>query len=171
MKNEELFVTVQIPIRRYLKKFIAAQTEVNPHFEINLRKCHISALLIEPLQRDRPQSGLKEKTHLNDLLILKMGATVMKEKKFWFCEESIMLIDHRLKSMFDQQLTDYITMTNSKLGDIKASILSFMEFYNLTDDDIQWDTLTKMYYRERYKGPNDRREKIEQVYQLELELK
>lgn len=94
----------------------------------------------------------------------------MREAKFWWDEETIMIIDHRLKSMFDQQLIDYITIRNQVKGDIKQSIMDFMAYYDMTEDDIAVETLIKMYYRARYGVPSQKREKMEQVMQLNLNL-
>lgn len=168
MKNEKLFIDVRIPIRKYLKKFVSSHAPVDPFFEIKLTRCHFSAVFIEPLKKNRPQAGTKDKDHLDDELILRMGSSVMREAKFWFSEETIMSIDYRLKSMFDQQLIDHVTMSNKNKGDIKISILEFMNYYSITEDDVSWDALTKMYYRARYSGSKERQEKVQKVVQLAL---
>lgn len=168
--KSDLFIDVTIPVRKYLKKFIASHSSVEPYFELKLTRCHFSALFLEPLLKTRPQASLKEKDHLNDELVLRMGPSVIREKKFWFTEETIMSVDYRLKAMFDQQLIDHVTMSNEKIGDIKVSILGFMNYYDITEDDIPWDTLTKMYYRARYSGSQQRQEKVQKVVQLSLAI-
>jgi hypothetical protein len=72
--------------------------------------------------------------------------------------------------MFDQQLVDFITMTNKQKGDIKDSIICFMEYYDLSEDEISWETLVKMYYRARHYVPPAKKERIEAIQQLELNL-
>lgn len=99
-----------------------------------------------------------------------MSSSVMNEKKFWLTSETPLIIDKRLKAMFDQQLVDFITMTNKQKGDIKDSIICFMEYYDLSEDEISWETLVKMYYRARYYVPPAKKEQIEAIQQLEMNL-
>lgn len=167
---EELFVDINIPIRPYLKKWIASNKDVEP-FVVSLTRCHFSAIILEPLKKNMVKVGTSEKKYLTDSLCCRMTSTVMRESKFWFDQETIMSIDKRLKAMFDQQLIDMVTMTNAKKGDIKESIITFMDFYNLTEDDISWETLVKMYWRSRTYVPPAKVEKINKIEQQQLELK
>jgi len=167
---ESLYVDVVIPIRPYLKKWIESNKEVAPYFTVSLTKCHFSALILEPLQKDRVSVGKSEYKFLTGELRCRMSSTVMREKKFWLDIETPLIIDKRLKAMFDQQLVDFITMINQKKGDIKESIFCFLDYYKLTEDDISWETLIKMYYRARYYVPPEKQAKIDAVQQLELVL-
>lgn len=166
---ESLFVDVSIPIRPYLKKWISSNKEVEP-FHLSLTKCHFSAILLEPLQKERIKVGLSEHKFLTDQIRCRMSSSVMNEKKFWLTSETPLIIDKRLKAMFDQQLVDFITMTNKQKGDIKDSIICFMEYYDLSEDEISWETLVKMYYRARYYVPPAKKERIEAIQQLEMNL-
>lgn len=160
--NDPMSIDVRIPIRSYLKKFVASHANVEP-FTVSLTRCHFSCIFIEPLEKTQPKAGFKDKDLLNDSLTLKMGPSVMRENRFWWTPEIIMSIDYRLKAMFDQQLIDFITIANRKRGDIKQSIFDFMDYYGITDDDVKWDTLVKMYYRARYSSTESRRQKMEEV--------
>lgn len=166
---DSIFVDVRIPIRPYLKKFIEHYSGSDV-FEIRLTRCHVSAIIMEALKKERVKVGTKEKRHLSEWLTIRQSSTVMREAKFWWDEETVMIIDHRLKSWFDQQLIDYITIRNQVKGDIKQSIIDFMNYYEMNEDDISVETLIKMYYRARYGVPSQKREKIERVVQLNLNL-
>jgi hypothetical protein len=166
---EEIFVDINIPIRPYLKKWIASNKDVEP-FIISLTRCHFSAIILEPLKKNRVKTATGEKKFLTTSICCRMSSTVMRESKFWFDEDTIMIIDKRLKAMFDQQLIDFITITNKEKGDIKDSILIFMDYYDLSEDDISWETLVKMYYRARYYVPPEKVEKINQIKKQQLEL-
>lgn len=167
---ENLFVDVDIAIRPYLKKWISSNKQVEPCFHVSLTKCHFSALFLEPLKKNVQKVGTGEHKFLTERLKLRMSSTVMNEGKFWCDARTVLLIDKRLKAMFDQQLVDFITMTNKQKGDIKESINCFMEYYDLSEDDISWETLVKMYYRARFYLPPAKQTRIEQVRQLELLL-
>lgn len=166
---ETMYVDVRIPIRPYLKKFIASNKDVEP-FNVSLTKCHFSALFLEPLKKDVIKVGETEHKYLTDSINLRMSSTVMREGKFWWDHRTVLLIDKRLKAMFDQQLVDYINMANQQKGDIKDSINCFMDYYNLSEDDISWETLFKMYYRARFYVPPAKKDKIEKIYQAQLAL-
>lgn len=162
---ENLYVDVKIRIRPYLKKWISSNREVEPYFTVSPTKCHFSALFLEPLKKDMIKVSEGDHKFLTSDFTLRMSPSVMREGKFWWDANTVLLIDKRLKAMFDQQLVDFINIANQQKGDIKESIYAFMEYYDLTDDDIHWDTLVKMYYRARFNVPTTKKEKIEEVYQ------
>lgn len=164
-----VYIDVVIPVRSYLKKFIASHASVDP-FIVSLTRCHFSCIFMEPLMKNRPKAAFKDQIHLNDSLTLRMRPSVMNEKKFWWNSEVVMSIDYRLKSLFDQQLIDFINIANEKHGDMKQNIFSFMEYYQLTDDDVKWDTLWKMYYRARSFSTEHRQKKMETIIHQQLLL-
>jgi hypothetical protein len=61
-------------------------------------------------------------------------------------------------------------MTNIEKGDIKDNIIKFMQYYDLTDDDIAWDTLIKMYYRARFYVPAEKSAKMSKIMETQLSL-
>ena len=157
-----MHVDIIIPVRSYLKKFIANSREVEP-FILSLSRCHFSAVILEPIKKGYKKVSLKESDHLNDELKIRMGSSVMKENKYFIDNYTVMSIDFKLKSMFDQQLVDYITINNSKKGDIKESIQMFMDHYGISEDDLKWETITKMYYRARHGVPSSKKEKMDEI--------
>jgi hypothetical protein len=75
----------------------------------------------------------------------------------------VLRINQRLDDLFDQQLSDMVSMTNEKKGDIYKSIETFAKFYDISEDDRSIPTLIKMYYRARYTGnPIERERKIKE---------
>lgn len=70
--------------------------------------------------------------------------------------------------MFDQQLIDFISMNIEKKGDILKSCECFMHFYDIQDEDLTIDAMTKMYYRARY--PREVADKKHQETMKEYQL-
>jgi hypothetical protein len=166
---ENLYVDVKIKIRPYLKQFISSNREVEPFFTVSPTKCHFSSIFLEPLKKDMIKVGESEHKFLTDEIVLRMSPTVMREGKFWWDANTVLLIDKRLKSLFDQQLVDFIMMLTQQKGDIKVSIACFMNYYQISEDMISLETLVKMYYRARFYVPPAKKEKIESAYaQLQL---
>lgn len=159
-------IEVKIPIKLYLKKFIA-KTHCTDPFTITTGRCHFSALILDPIKKDYHKHILKpEEGVYTDLILL----VPLNERKFTVDKETVLRINQRLKSMFDQQLTDMVTMTNQKKGNIFESVKIFTSYYDIQEDDLKFETVVKMYYRARF--PQDRKqlvkEELDRYKQLDL---
>lgn len=160
---------ITIPIRGYLKKFIASNHEISP-FKVRITKCAISGLILESLKKDFKRSEDFSTKELNDKFTFSMSAELQKKNRFWMDERVVKILDSRLKDMFDQQLTDFVTINNEKIGDIKVSILQFMDYYGITEDDLPWETVCKMYYRARHGVPSVKQERMQKIINEQLSL-
>lgn len=145
----EYTITVKIPIRSYLKKYIAASCPVNP-FKISLKRCHFSAIILEPLQKEKVIVKEIEKIRWNEELLCCFDSDSLREKKFWISAEAMNSIDFRLKSLFDQSIIDFININHVKGTTIESNILKFLDYYQITEEDLSLETAQKMYYRARY---------------------
>lgn len=160
---------ITIPMRGYLKKFIASNNEITP-FKIRITKCAVSGLILETLKKDFKRADKFNAKELNDKFTFTMTAELQQKNRFWMDERMVKILDSRLKDMFDQQLTDFVTINNSKIGDIKVSILQFMDFYDITEDDLPWETVCKMYYRARHGVPSVKQDKMQKIIDEQLSL-
>lgn len=138
-------IEVKIPIKKYLKKFIAKTHETEP-FVISTGKCHFSALIMDPIKKDYHKTFLKpDGSDYTDLSVM----IPLNERKFTVDKETILRINQRLKSMFDQQLFDMVSIYNQKKGNIFDGIQEFVDYYNISEDDLKFETIVKKYYRAR----------------------
>lgn len=87
-----------------------------------------------------------------------MTATAAKHNRFLIDQETVVQIDGRLRDLFFQTLFNFVTMQYEVKGDYYNGIHKFMNFYDINDDDIKFETLVKDYYRERH--PQTKIEKI-----------
>lgn len=167
----EYTIKITIPTRSYLKKFIAASNDVEP-FKITMKRCHFSAILMEPLQKDKVVLKQKEieKIRWNDELVCIFDSIALREKKFWVSLEAITLIDYRLKSLFDDALVNFININHTKGSYIEDNILKFLDYYQISDDDLSLETAQKMYYRARYPQHSITREKIKEILDSQPKL-
>lgn len=138
-------IEVKIPVKKYLKKFIAKTHQTEP-FVLSTGKCHFSALIMDPIKKDYHKTVLKpDEGGYTDLSVM----IPLSERKFTVDKETILRINQRLKSMFDQQLFDMVSMFNQKKGDMFDGIQQFVDYYNMSEDDLKFETIVKMYYRAR----------------------
>lgn len=142
-------IKIELPIRSYLKKFIASSKEVTPFHIVN-KRCHFSALILEPLGKEDAFCKEVEKVRLNETLVCIYYSEQLAKKRLNLSHDGILLIDFRLKEMFDQQLIDFININHSKSSTIQQSIQKFLDYYQISEDDLSNDTALKMYYRARY---------------------
>lgn len=147
---------IEIPIKTYLKKFIAKNHCVEP-FKISTGKCHISAILLEPLKKE----GSIKATLRGDDTKYEYLECLMPENdsRFFFDNSTVLRINKRLDAMFDQQLCDMVSITNERKGDIFMRVKQFTDFYKISEDDLKFETVIKMYYRARYPQNSFEREK------------
>jgi hypothetical protein len=146
-------ITCSIPIRSYLKQFIAKNHDVDP-FKLSIGKCHISAIIFESFKENFKSVSLKEEKHLNDSLIISMSSTAAKHGRFLIDDETIWQIDGRLDDLFHQTLFDFVTMQYEVKGDYYNGILRFMKFYEIDEEMVKFETLVKSYYRYRKSKDN-----------------
>jgi hypothetical protein len=159
-------IEVKIPIKAYLKKFISKNHPVEP-FIISTGKCHLSALILDPIKKDFSKPTLKvDKEVYTDLRII----VPTNSNKFWFDEETVLRINQRLKSLFDQQLCDMVSITNERKGDIFKRVKEFTDYYNITEDELKFETIVKMYYRARYPEEREKLIKEEMIRYEQLSL-
>jgi len=76
-----------------------------------------------------------------------------KENRFCLDARTVVHIDKVLDSLFNDFFLLYMDDNCKEKGDIKNSIYKFRDNYNLTEDDIQFETLKKIHYRARLKTP------------------
>jgi hypothetical protein len=104
---------------------------------------------MEPIKKGYIRTSKVEKKHLNDRITLRMLPAIQKENKFTIDNQTIMLIDHRLKSLFDQQLYAFVQINSHKIGDRLTSLEAFLQHYKISEDDLKLETAIKTEYRIR----------------------
>jgi hypothetical protein len=161
-----MHLEVKIPIKTYLKKFIARTHSVEP-FVVSKGKCHFSSIIMDPIKKEFKKDTLKIDEEIYTNLSVMIPLT---ENRFGIDQETVLRINQRLKSMFDQQISDMVSMTNKKKGDIFESVKKFTDYYDITEDDLKFETVIKMYFRARYPTESKKlvTEEMKRVEQLTL---
>ena len=144
-------IDVTIPIRPYLKKFLSKNARVDPYFTLSLYGCHVSAIIFECFKEDWAKVSHESDRYMTDKLSIHMPTTVTRYKRFYVDDALVYTIDKRLKSMFDQQLMDYSIISHGITGKLKQSMITFLDFYGINEDDVSLEALYRYFYRTRKK--------------------
>jgi len=144
--NKSHYAELVIPLKSYLVKFIAKNHPIEPFF-VKSKNCHFSAIILDQVKRSYYKNLLK---YEDGKYIQFRCMLPLSENRFTIDNETVLRINQNLRLMFDQQLIDFISIFIEKKGDIKLACESFMEFYDIQDDDLTFDAMVKMYYRARY---------------------
>lgn len=141
-------VIIQLPIRPYLKKWIAKTNPIDP-FVISVgSKCFYSSIILQKMEV-RALPDVKESAGLTEYLNIQLPLAVINSKKFTITKDTVVHIDNNLRHMFAEQLKAHVEMIQKSRGHIFNEIDQFMRYYDISEDDCKFETLVKKYYRAR----------------------
>lgn len=152
--KNDLHISVSIPIQFYLKKYLSKKVDVSP-FHLTNKGCHISALLLEPIEKGFYPTKQPVPAKYNDFLEFSMNTSIIKEGRFHIDSKIVYRINKILEDKFDDEFFHWCEnvrqsfISNGKAIEINEAIETFMAYYDLSEDDIQFETLKKAYYRYR----------------------
>ena len=129
---------------------ISLKKDVNP-FPISIGKCIYSEVIFYNLSRERVKMSHQKIQQFNDTITIKLSSEYLRENRFYLNDKRINKIDVLLKGIFEEKLIDHLDLTCNGKGDIKDNIIKFMNRLNLTEEDIAYDSLRKIYFRHRKK--------------------
>lgn len=151
-------ILMTIPIHFYIKKYLSKTHEVDP-FELSLNGCHVSAIILEPIDKGYMSQNdrIKLKETYDDVLTFRMNTTLIKQRtRFFIDANSIRRINKMLENKFNHEffsfvdnLVDHYHKAGINSVYKEDCIRQFIEFYDLQEDYIQFETLKKRYYRYR----------------------
>lgn len=146
-------IEITIPIHSHIKKMIAFRECIEP-FHISIGKCIYSEVIFYNLTRDSVHITHKKENQFNETLTIHLCEKYIREGRFYINDKRINKIDLLLKGIFENKLADFVESNTFNVGshgdgNIKSSIIKFMEKYHLTEQDITYDGLKKMYFRYR----------------------
>lgn len=155
--------TVKLPIKAYLKKYLQRKCNVSGDNLIVSTNDQIGfgLYIVESLQKKREfylnhnqEEVNKFVTSLSDSITLQIGCNVANCSGMFIHPEKVYFINSFAEKAFRNEMFAVIngnTMYNPNLI-IKNIIYDFCGIYDITEDDLQIDTIYKTYQRhkERY---------------------
>lgn len=137
-----------LPTERYLKKFLATKTNIEPDYLLS-NKDKFGSFVYVCLRNPEYKVELNEK-RFNEKIKIIIPLSYEKNGKCELNNEAIHLINNFLKNWFYEDFIRYMTLTSMFNIRMDKSILSFCMNYDIEIDiDIQYETLKKQYYRWR----------------------
>lgn len=145
-------VTVILPVQSYLKKMIAKTNKTEP-FRIKRGMCIYSHIFYHSLgKQNLPVPPFSNPT-FNEKISILLPYEIVKESRFTFTPSTISYVDKTLRAVFNDKFETYMNDNCFEFGDISKYVGVFMGNYNLDEEDLQFDSLKKRYYRIRAKNP------------------
>lgn len=151
-------ILLTIPIHYYIKKYLSKTHQVQPFFDLSLNGCHISAIILEPIDKGyiNPSDRIKMKETYDDFLTFRLNTTLHRQTRFKIDANSVRRINKLLENKFNHEfysfvdnLIDHYKSTGKETIYQEDCIRQFISFYDLPEDYIQFETLKKRYYRYR----------------------
>lgn len=139
---------ITIPMRSHIVKMIARTKSIDP-FIITMRDCIYSALIYSALQKKYCAVENRKKDVYNSELKITIPAMYSLENRIYYDNQTLTFIDNSLRALFKEKFLLYMSDNCEENGDIKKYISKFMKNYNLTEDDINPESLTKLFWRKR----------------------
>lgn len=143
--------SVNIRTKRYLKKYL--QYLFNGNFYLNRSDHHIKRFLFYLLERKQvPTYDLDNaKFACNDIITFKVGSDTLHRYGWDLPKKSVIEFNNYLEDHFREALHNYVCFRMAFNIKKKSAIEEFADVYNITPDDVDYDSLRKMEDRFRKK--------------------
>lgn len=86
---------------------------------------------------------------LKETIEISINDELLRTSDFSISNDRLKKIDQYLRSLFIQTFGASVSLKYHESGDVFRSVRLFMDFYNLEEDDIMFETLVKDFYRYR----------------------
>lgn len=130
---------------------IAFTNRIKP-FHISIGKCYYSEIIFYNLSREDVKYPYFKKQEQNDELIILLKPEYLRDNRFYLNDKRIRKIEVLFKGIFEDKLVTYLDDNCEGFGDIQEYIFKFMDKYDLSEADITYEGLRKMYFRYRKKN-------------------
>lgn len=142
---------ISIAIKPYLKKYLAKDFPVEPFvidrmnaYSLFLYNClesyrQLSAEVEKPYQIDKKIFRSELKTAIGEMYWNTKGDSISEANQFFF--------NKFVSYNFNEELYRYLRMRITTKGSLNKAIFGFLEYYELSEDDLALKTVQKIYER------------------------
>jgi hypothetical protein len=144
-------ITISVPTQTFLRKFaLHRANSQNGHIDISTTRSY-GIHLLKVLQKRaswEPKEKLKD---YPDELIFKISELYYSHEGLFISKQNIIFFNQVLKSEFEDQLFDFITINISRKikTTIEDEMSTYLQFYGITETEKTLDSLLKAYQRWR----------------------
>ncbi len=139
---------ITIPIKSYLKKYL---TKKYGSELILSRKSSLGIHLLELLEGDFNPKELVPATG-DDIYLLNIGEFYSNTKGVTIHTSRINNISAYLDKVFLESLFEHVKIYKANYNQELPAIRQFLEFYDITDNDLRYDSVYRTYKRYKQKG-------------------
>jgi len=154
-----MIFVLPVSIKPFLRNYLAHYCDIEPHLLLSYKNRY-SSFLITCLKQ-KTQIFVEDKKYtLGDNLVQLMvsvpehyernyGINIGVKHQYWFNK-------FVQEDFIHQMLTTITPSLTGRKGELKAQLLKFRERYNITEDDLPFKTLEKMWERNKVHMPRYR---------------
>jgi hypothetical protein len=138
---------VNIPSKKYLKKYLIILFQGD--FHLSRSDHHIKVFLFYLLERKAPEKFKMDnaKFQCNDVLTFTIGTEAYHRYGWDLPKDKIIRFNDYLEEHFREALYNFVAFKTAFGIKKKQAIEDFADRYNITPDDVDYDSIRRMYDR------------------------
>lgn len=145
-------ISIKVPTDTYLRKFLLARAG-STDGRIIVSNTHTWGMLLWRMLSRKPFRSGKPARQYNSSVTFLISEYHYDRSGFELQPENIALFNRYIKSQFEESLFDFLTinltMHTGARCTIDSLILTYLEFYGITENERSLDSLVKAYQRWR----------------------
>jgi hypothetical protein len=145
------FISIQVPVYKYLKKF-AETRYANHNNQIMVSTAKSPGIVMwKILTRKNYRPFAMANSYYNANLEFLISERFYNNSGFFLSPENTFIFNRYLRHQFEESLFDHITI-NAYCGfsnNIENQILTYLDYYNITESERSLESILKKYQRWR----------------------
>lgn len=145
-------ISIQVPTQGYLRKFLLARAG-SADGRIVVSNTNTWGILLWKILSRRPYRIANIKRQYDSQVTFLLSEFFYSRSGFELTDDNIAIFNRYLKSQFEEALFDFLTinltMPSNDRPTIDSLILTYLEFYNISENERSLDSLVKAYQRWR----------------------
>jgi len=155
-----MILVLPVAIKPHLKSYLANKCAIEPHLVLSHKNKYSSFLLNSLRSKSLMLTDAENRYKIGDkpdkIMVSipefyekNFGITISIAHQYWFNK-------FLQEDFIDQMMFCIGPWVTGKKGEIKPRLLAFREKYDITEDDLPFKTLEKMWERNRHRLPSFR---------------
>ena len=144
MKNESILISIKIPTKSHIKKFIS--TRYGTEHTVS-KKSMLGVIIISLLDKNvlRPEYSFE---NCNEEYIVHISEYYMNIKGFNLSVKTVKFLSILIEKLFYEDLFMYMDLSISKFNvSAQEALGCFFKEYNISEDELNFDSVYKKYQR------------------------
>lgn len=144
MKKEPIFISITIPVKPHIKKYISVRYGVEHTLT---KKSLLGILLFNILDKKTPRPS-QNFTVFSEKYTIQISKQYFYERGFEISKRKKQFLAICLEKLFIEDFYSHIDISVSKMGLTAAeSMRFFLDQYEITENEVKYESLYKKYQR------------------------